>query len=369
MAIKVNGTTVIDNSRNIGNVNTVEATSFIGNGSGLTGLPSGTVISATEPSASAGAFWFDTSSGFLNFRNESSWVPVVFAGNGSAYSGAALYYPASEGSTLEATFQVPSTVLQISVVAIGYGSYGGDYNSNGNGGGALAYKNNIPVYAGQAFTVSINQTRSRFTNNTTVDLIANAGTRSGTEATFSGADGGGNGGRGGIRTYVNAPYFAGAGSGGAGGYTGSGGHGADTPSLAQSNGAAGSGGGGGGGGNVWDSGYYSGYAGGSAGGGTSPFGLGSSGAGGLGDSNGSSLSNSQAGYHGSIDVDIGVDLPYAFGAGGLNGYGGSDFRAGGAIRGCIRIVWGIGDVCAFPSTNVGYRDGTGYSVQEARITV
>jgi len=43
MAIKVNGTTVIDDSRNISNVGTVTATSFSGNGSALTGIDSGGV--------------------------------------------------------------------------------------------------------------------------------------------------------------------------------------------------------------------------------------------------------------------------------------------------------------------------------------
>ena len=41
MAIKVNGTTVIDDSRNISNVGTVTATSFSGDGSALTGIDSG----------------------------------------------------------------------------------------------------------------------------------------------------------------------------------------------------------------------------------------------------------------------------------------------------------------------------------------
>lgn len=41
MAIQVNGTTVIDNSRNISNVGTVTATSFSGDGSSLTGIQSG----------------------------------------------------------------------------------------------------------------------------------------------------------------------------------------------------------------------------------------------------------------------------------------------------------------------------------------
>ena len=44
MAIKISGTTVIDNSRNGTNLGIVTATSFIGNGANLTGLPEGTNV-------------------------------------------------------------------------------------------------------------------------------------------------------------------------------------------------------------------------------------------------------------------------------------------------------------------------------------
>ena len=54
MAIKVNGTTVIDDSRNISNVGTITATSFSGNGSALTGI-STTPTTADVLSATAGA--------------------------------------------------------------------------------------------------------------------------------------------------------------------------------------------------------------------------------------------------------------------------------------------------------------------------
>jgi len=57
MAIKVNGTTVIDDSRNISNVGTVAATSFSGDGSGLTGVastPASTVIYVAQNTAPTG---------------------------------------------------------------------------------------------------------------------------------------------------------------------------------------------------------------------------------------------------------------------------------------------------------------------------
>ena len=54
MAIKVGGTTVVDDSRNITNVGTVTATSFSGSGASLTGLPGVTSVSGTAPISSSG---------------------------------------------------------------------------------------------------------------------------------------------------------------------------------------------------------------------------------------------------------------------------------------------------------------------------
>ena len=57
MAIKVNNTTVIDDSRNITNIATATATSFVGDGSGLTNLPvsdGGTITATASGSISNG---------------------------------------------------------------------------------------------------------------------------------------------------------------------------------------------------------------------------------------------------------------------------------------------------------------------------
>ena len=68
MAIKVSNTTVIDDSRNITNVGTFTATSFVGDGSGLTNIPAGGSIAASgsSPYASAEDFAIINSDGTIS---------------------------------------------------------------------------------------------------------------------------------------------------------------------------------------------------------------------------------------------------------------------------------------------------------------
>lgn len=362
MAIQVSGTTVIDNSRQLTNIASVDATTVAALGAAGVG-GGGVAYQSTAPSSpSNGDLWVNTdvNDGYLKIYTFGSWKNIEWVGQGNTYSSGHLYTQAVSGGTSTYTFTVPSGVKNISAVCIGQGATGYSWSSGGNGAGALAYKNNISVTAGDTFTVTISNTATTFYRAGVVNLIANAGSgRNG--GTYSGADGGGNGGDGGINNYSLGPYYAGTGSGGAGGYSGAGGSGGTLNSLTGVSGGAGSGGGAGAGGGTYDTGYNSGYAGGSAGGGTCPYGEGSSGAGGTGDTNSGSGSNATAGGHGSIDATVppSTTIQYiAFGAGNNLGYAGAGIAARGTRAGACRVVWGIGNNQSFPATNVGYRDGS-----------
>ena len=280
------------------------------------------------------------------------------------------------------TFTVPTGVLNISVVCIGQGAvetsgtnsfrrYYYQSNGGGYGGGGLAYKNNIDVVAGQTFTVTLNDSYARFYRAGVCDVRGNAGNLK-NGGTFSGGDGGGNGGNGGSNnagSNNDVTFYVWSGSGGAGGYGGSGGAGgsAQAPPNSSQDGADGSNGGGGAGGNMIDHNQGSGYGGCLWGGGTAPFGQGSNGSGGSGDTNTGSGVNGTNGTGGSGNTsnfpstsESNGDRVF-FGAGHFGGY--ADLQnlgnptARNTMRGCVRVVWGLGSGQAFPSTDVAFRDG------------
>lgn len=167
------------------------------------------------------------------------------------------------------TWVAPTGVSSVSAVAVGGGGAGLAAPTVSGGGGGLGWKNNIPVTAGNSYTVVVGARGTRFggTDNTSAatggdsyfistSTVRGGGGRpdtglatvgqSGGGGSFTG-DGGGNGGNGRWGTGGNEP-----GGGGAGGYSGSGGIGGNgTSGTAQSNiPTNGSGGGGGGGGNA-----------------------------------------------------------------------------------------------------------------------
>jgi len=102
MAIKISGTTVIDDSRNMQNIGVITATSFVGSGSGLTGVGS-TVVNDTSTNASFFPLLTQTTSGTIT---------------------------ASKVSTTKLTFNPSTGILTVGIVsATGIGTFG----TNGTG--------------------------------------------------------------------------------------------------------------------------------------------------------------------------------------------------------------------------------------------
>ena len=267
------------------------------------------------------------------------------------------------------TWTCPVGVTSISAVAIGgggggqsSGNYQGTpgYEGNGGGGGALVYKNYIPVVAGQDYEVVVGaggaaangvgnqnagQSVAQRGGDTTFgingvnillhaeggaggvknqNLSLNMGGRPMTGIGYSGGNGGGS-------TGCSA-------GGGAGGYSGEGGDG----SYANTAGTSGAGGGAGGGGAT----YYGGSGG---GGGTGLNGEGSSGALGSGINGGGGGSGGNTGSSGQTfgGNNGGGGAGASPGGGGGGGYSNPGGANGAGAVGGLRIIWGSGRT--FPS--------------------
>ena len=116
MAIKVNGTTVIDDSRNLTNIGSVSASSFSGDGSGLTNLPASAPTTAQVLSATAGATagavgtyaWLGQNTGSATISTGST-----YSGSSLRYAGSGMYswatpntsYSTSRGATPSGTWR------------------------------------------------------------------------------------------------------------------------------------------------------------------------------------------------------------------------------------------------------------------------
>ncbi len=286
------------------------------------------------------------------------------------------------------TWTAPAGVTSVSAVVIGGGG-AGDWGQYGGEGGALAWKNSIPVIPGEDYTVSvgngatlsssgqpvIQSGSSYFISSATVsakggDSNGSAISRTGTEVVGDGGGAGGYGSTGG--GYVTASKSG----GGAGGYSGNGGNagrhsgGADSETLDA--GDAGSGGGGGGGGH-YSSGdiNFTGTIPSTGGGGVGVYGQGANGAGGAatnattlyagnggsgGDDGTRGNINNQQANGGDYGGGAGVVYKRNAGAGYVTSYPGLENTTAG--KGAVRIIWGSGR--AFPSTNVALADSNGY---------
>ena len=293
---------------------------------------------------------------------------------------------------MSTSWTCPVGVTSISVVCVGGGASGTGYLGVGGGGGALAYRNNIPVVPGTSYALSVGaggvstgSSTSRYganggnsaiviAGNTTTagggQIIGGVGSASGygTGGTPQGTyDGGGNGGGcpGGYSlgyTAGSGATYIGSGGGGAGGYSGAGGDGGGGSSgfyVFATNGAGGGGGGGQGQTQIGNSGYD---RNGGGGGGVDIYGETSSGAAGTLVTmqyylapfiNNSGGSGGSGGVSGSSPVDangVGGSGGAYGGGGGAMGFGtyGSSSPGSGA-GGALRIIW-PGASRSFPST-------------------
>jgi len=252
------------------------------------------------------------------------------------------------------TFVVPPGVTSISVVCVGAGGRpigmpntyvpGATSGITGGGGGALAYRNNIPVTPGQVLDLHVGEcdddaTRSRSWFSDGINITAANGAYRDIPGAPSGTyDGGGSGGAGGF-----------SGGGGAGGYSGNGGAGRGE----GLDGLPGSGGAGGGGSHSWPPSSFSpgeetisSGPGGSVG----LQGQGLNGAG--GDASSVTLWPGRAGSGGSEADDTVFASGYGGGGGSNFTYRVSDGDARGLSpydggNGAVRIIW-PGDERQFP---------------------
>lgn len=290
-----------------------------------------TSYSWTVPTGSSITAGQGTSGVIVTFATTDGNVSVTASnscGTSTAQTLAITLQPRQQQYTTAGTYtwQCPTGVTKVSVVAVGGGGGGG------GGGGALAYKNNISVTAGSNYTVVVGAGGTG--GNTAGSPGGNGGSSSFTAGFGTMTAGGGDAtGPGGVRSGV----YDGGGSGGAGsasggydgggaaGYSGNGGNSSIWAGTAC--GQPGAGGGGGGGDWAYNS-----------GGGVGILGQGANGAncgkGGSGGANGGSGSGGPGGAYG--------------GAG--NGGAGSGGAAGGV--GAVRIIW-PGDTRLFPSTGTG----------------
>ena len=264
------------------------------------------------------------------------------------------------------TWVAPAGVSSVSVLTIGTGGNGNNcatYHYRGGSGGSLAYQNNIPVTAGNSYTVYIPATTNCYINSygycascvytyfKNIQTVAampgltsygrttccgiqasNAYSRCWVQVGTRGVDwGAGLGGAVATARYCGSLNYY-SGGGGAGGFCSVGGTGESTHQYTTCSGwVTAQAAGGGGAGNGAGAGGWGGYG----GGGIGLFGQGTAGSGrGGGGSGGANGGQSQGGSGG------------AYGGGG--GGGGTNNGASGAVR----IVW-PGNTRKFPSTCVG----------------
>lgn len=135
MAIKVNGTTVIDDSRNVSNVGTVSATSFSGSGANLTNLPQGAPFAPANFDPGGTPDVTLTSSGTWTKPasvTAGTWITIYAVGGGGGRKPVDSTWGNSGGGAAAVVVAiVPDNISSISFV-IGAGASGGSATDGGD---------------------------------------------------------------------------------------------------------------------------------------------------------------------------------------------------------------------------------------------
>lgn len=377
MAIQISGTTVINDSRQLQNIGSLDSTTAAAiTAAGIGGVPSGSSLPSTSGNTNGDLFQ-NTSDSLLYVFNGTKgvWEPVIVSPQPAPNTVAGdQTFTNSTGSDTTSTWTAPSGVYNFCVVVVGAGGAGNGTYKGGGGGGGLAYKNHIPCNPGDSFSIFLGRPSvgSNYGNlntggdayitayNDAEKLVHASGGQTAWYA-IGGAggqmlvgDGGGDGGRGGDAQWT----YTSGGGGGAAGYSGDGGNGAGSfSSSSGQNATNGAGGGGGGGGSVRNP---SGYSPAGGGGGVGLLGEGTSGSGKFFTNTTGTNHFAQGGQKGSGGSD-GLGGTWSAGSGSKGGnYGGGSGGHYGNITvagaSACRIVYKTGapniSNYGFPSTNV-----------------
>ena len=218
----------------VSNAGVVTATSFVGSGSGLTGIDAATVSSTAPSSPAVGDLWFDTSTGINTMKvyNGSGFDQLsnkfTASGGTVSASGGYTYHTFTSSSNF-----VAETNGNIDYLIVGGGGSGGSDYGGGGGAGGLIYQTGVAISSG-TFAVVIGgggayisgSSRGNNGSNSTFNgLTATGGGSGGGEGAGQSGSTGGSGGGGSYNTSTlvmasTQASYSGTGFGNAGGYGG-----------------------------------------------------------------------------------------------------------------------------------------------------